>query len=163
MRISLEGMQEREILMSKSTFKKLSHTLYECKYHIVFCPKYRFRILKGEIGEYSKREFYSLAKQKELVEVNELSIQEDHVHTILTIPPKYAVSNIMGFLKGRLALSLFRRYEKIGKRFWGRHLWSRGYCVSTIGLNEEHIRKYVQFQEKQEREAEQLGLQFEDN
>jgi putative transposase len=134
MRISLEGMQEREILMGKSTFKKLSHTLYECKYHIAFCPKYRFRILEGEIAEYSRREFYSLVKQKELVEVIELNMQAEHVHVILSIPPKYAVSSIMGFLKGRLALSLFRRYERIGKRFWGRHLWSRGYCVSTIGL-----------------------------
>jgi putative transposase len=162
MRISLEGMQEREILKSKSTFKKLSHTLYECKYHIVFCPKYRFRILEGEIAEYSRREFYRLVKQKELVEVIELNMQAEHVHVILSIPPKYAVSSIMGFLKGRLALSLFRRYERIGKRFWGRHLWSRGYCVSTIGLNEDQIRRYVQWQEKQEKEAEQLGLQFED-
>jgi putative transposase len=101
-------------------------------------------------------------KQKELVEVIELNMQAEHVHVILSIPPKYAVSSIMGFLKGRLALSLFRRYERIGNRFWGRHLWSRGYCVSTIGLNEDQIRKYVQWQEKQEKEAEQLGLQFED-
>jgi putative transposase len=149
--------------MKKSTFKKLSHTLYDCKYHIVFCPKYRFKILKGEIAEYSKREIYSLLKQKELVEILELNIQPEHVHTILSIPPKYSVSSIMGFLKGRLALSLFRRYEKIGKRFWGRHLWSRGYCVSTIGLNEDQIRKYVQWQEKQEKDAEQLGLQFEND
>ena len=84
--------------MSKSTFKKLAHTLYECKYHIVFCPKYRFRILKGEIGEYSRREFYSLVKQKDLVEILELNIQEDHVHAIMSIPPKYSVSNIMGFI-----------------------------------------------------------------
>ncbi len=68
----------------------------------------------------------------------------------------------MGFLKGRLSLSLFRKYERIGKRFWGRHLWARSYCVSTVGLNEEQIRKYIQWQEKQELEAEQLGLQFED-
>ena len=149
--------------MNKSNFKKLSHTLYDCKYHIVFCPKYRFRILKGEIGEYSRREIYSLLKQKELVEVLELNIQPEHIHAILSIPPKYSVSSIMGFLKGRLALSLFRRYERIGKRFWGRHLWSRGYCVSTIGLNEDQIRKYVQWQEKKEKDAEQLGLQFEDD
>jgi len=149
--------------MSKTTFKKLSHTIYQCKYHIVFCPKYRFRILKGEVAEYAKREFYSLTKQKDLLEVEELSVQAEHIHTVLSIPPKYSVSSVMGFLKGRLSLSMFRKYERIGKRFWGRHLWSRGYCVSTIGLNEEQIRKYVQWQEKKEKESEQLGLQFEDD
>ena len=148
--------------MSKSTFKRLSHTMYECKYHIVFCPKYRHRILKGEIADYCRREIFSLVKMKDLVEVVEMNIQEDHVHTILSIPPKYSVSSLMGFLKGRLSIKMFRRYERIGKRFWGRHLWSRGYCVSTIGLNEEQIRKYVKWQEKQEKDAEQLGLQFED-
>jgi putative transposase len=114
------------------------------------------------VAEYVKREFYSLTKQKDLLEVVELSVQPDHVHTILSIPPKYSVSSILGFLKGRLSLRMFRRYERIGKRFWGRHLWTRGYCVSTIGLDEEQIRRYVQWQEKQEKEAEQLGLQFED-
>jgi putative transposase len=148
--------------MNKSTFKKLSHTMYECKYHIVFCPKYRHRILKDEIADYCRREFFSLAKMKDLVEVLEMNVQEDHVHTILSIPPKYSVSSLMGFLKGRLSIKMFRRYERIGKRFWGRHLWSRGYCVSTIGLNEDQIRKYVKWQEKQEKDAEQLGLQFED-
>ncbi len=146
----------------KSNFKKLSHTLYECKYHIVFCPKYRHRILKGEVADYCRREFFNLIRQKDQVEVLELNIQADHVHTVVSIPPKYSVSSIMGFLKGRLSLSLFRRYERIGKRFWGRHLWARGYCASTIGLNEEQIRKYVRWQEQQEMEAEQLGLQFED-
>ena len=136
--------------------------MYECKYHIVFCPKYRHRILKGEIAVYCRREIFSLVKMKDLVEVVEMNIQEDHVHTILSIPPKYSVSSLMGFLKGRLSIKMFRRYERIGKRFWGRHLWSRGYCVSTIGLNEEQIRKYVKWQEKQEKDAEQLGLQFED-
>ena len=154
-------MQERENPM-KSSFKKLSHTIYECKFHIVFCPKYRHRILKGDIAEYTRREVYSLIKQKDLVDVLELNIQPDHVHIILSIPPEYSVSNLMGFLKGRIALSLFRRYERIRKRYRGRHLWSRGFCVSTIGLDEEKIRRYVQWQEKQEKEAEQLGLEFEE-
>jgi putative transposase len=146
----------------RSNFRKLSHTLYECKYHIVFCPKYRHRILKGEVADYCRREYFNLMRQKDQVEVLELNIQADHVHTVVSIPPKYSVSSIMGFLKGRLSLSLFRRYERLGKRFWGRHLWARGYCASTIGLNEEQIRKYVRWQEQQEMEAEQLGLQFED-
>ena len=139
--------------MSKR-FKKLSHTIYECKYHIVCCPKYRHRIFKDEIREYTRGQVYVLLRQKELIEVLELNIQEDHIHLILSIPPKYTVSSVMGFLKGKLALRLFQRYEQIGKRYWGRHLWSRGYCVSTVGLDEEKIRKYVKWQEKKEKEIE---------
>ena len=137
-----------------SRFKRLSHSLYECKYHIVFCPKYRYRILKDEIGEYVRREIEQLCRQKEQVEVVELNVQSDHVHLVASIPPKYAVSEFMGYLKGKLALRLFQQYESLGRRYWGRHLWSRGYCVSTIGLDEEKIRKCVQWQEQQEKQAE---------
>jgi putative transposase len=141
-----------------SNFKKLSHTLYECKYHFVFCPKYRFRIFRDEIAEYTKGELYQLNRQKELIEMLELNVREDHIHMVVVVPPKYAVSSYMGFLKGKLALRLFRRYEAMAKRYWGRHIWSRGYCVSTVGLNEDQIRKYVRWQEKNDREAEQLRL-----
>ncbi len=143
-----------------SRFKKLSHTIYECKYHVVFCPKYRYRIFKGEIGEYTKQQVYMLCKQKELVEVLELNLQQDHIHLVMSVPPKYAVSEIMGYLKGKLSLRVFQRYEVVGKRYWGRHLWSRGYCVSTVGLTEELIRRYVRHQEKMDKEIEeqQKGL-----
>ena len=143
-----------------SRFKKLSHTIYECKYHIVFCPKYRYRIFDGQIGEYAKQQVYHLTRQKDLVEVEEINVQPDHVHTILSVPPKYSISDIMGFIKGKMSLNLFHRYENLGKRYWGRHLWSRGYCVSTIGLNEEKIRKYVRWQEHKDKEFEQLVLAF---
>jgi putative transposase len=143
--------------MSKR-FKKLSHTIYECKYHIVFCPKYRFRIFKDEVAEYSKQQIYILCHQKELVELMELSIQDDHIHVVMSIPPKYSVSSLMGYLKGKLSLRLFQRYERIGKRYWGRHLWARGYCASTVGLNEDQIRKYVKWQEKKEKEIEKKQL-----
>ncbi len=136
-------------------FKKLSHTIYECKYHVVFCPKYRHRIFTGEIREYAKQQVYVLCKQKELVEVLELNLQGDHIHLVMSIPPKYAVSGIMGYLKGKLSLRLFQRYERVGKRYWGRHLWSRGYCVSTVGLTEELIRRYVRHQEKMDKQIEQ--------
>ena len=143
-----------------SRFNKLTHTIFECKYHVVFCPKYRFKIFKDEIVEYARKEIYQLCKQKELIEVLELNIQPDYIHLIISIPPKYSVSSIMGYLKGKLTLKLFDKYEKLGKRYWGRHLWSRGYCVNIIGLNEEQIRKYVKWQEKKEKEIEhaQLGL-----
>jgi putative transposase len=135
-------------------FKKLSHSLYECKYHIVFCPKYRYRIFKETIGETVRQLIYQLCKQKEQIEVLELNVQPDHVHLVVSIAPKYSVSEFMGYLKGKMALRLFQQYESLGRRYWGRHLWARGYCVSTIGLDEEKIRKYVQWQEKQEKQVE---------
>ncbi len=145
--------------MSKR-FRKLSHSIYECKYHVVFCPKYRFRIFQGDIASYTRQQIQVLCRQKDLVEVLEINVQEDHIHVVMSIPPKYAVSSVMGFLKGKLALRLFGRYERLGKRYWGRHLWSRGYCVSTVGLDEEQIRAYVKWQERKEKQIEQqqLGL-----
>ena len=140
----------------KSRFKKLSHTLYECKYHVVMCPKYRHRIFKDEIAEYAKQQLNSLCRQKDLVEVLELNILADHIHLVVSIPPKYSVSAIMGYLKGKLSIRLFQKYERLGKRYWGQHLWSRGYCVSTVGLDEDKIRKYVKWQETKEKEVEQV-------
>jgi putative transposase len=122
----------------------------------VFGPKYRYRILKAAIGEYVRQQMYQLCKQKEEIEILEMNIQADHVHLVVTIRPKYAVAEFMGYLKGKLALRLFQQYESLGRRYWGRHLWARGYCVSTIGLEEEEIRKYVQWQEKQEKQAESV-------
>ncbi|MBW2163766.1 MAG: IS200/IS605 family transposase [Deltaproteobacteria bacterium] len=145
--------------MSKR-FKKLSHTLYECKYHIVFCPKYRFRIFDDRIGEYARQQLYFLSRQKDLVEIMDLNIQNDHIHMVASIPPKYSISSMMGFLKGKLSMNLFQRYERMGKKFWGRHLWSRGYCVSTVGLDEDKIRKYVRWQEKKDKAIEQSQLRL---
>jgi putative transposase len=143
-------------------FKKLSHSLWECKYHIVFCPKYRYRIFKNEIRQYTTNEFYRLTKQRDQTEVVEINVREDHVHLILEIPPKYSISEMVGFLKGKIASKLFYRFPTFGKTYWGRHLWARGYCVSTIGLNEDQIRTYVRWQELRERQEEthQLGLSF---
>ena len=113
------------------------------------------QIFKEEMAEYLSQEIRRLCQQKDKVEVIELNVQTDHVHIIISIPPKYSVSQLMGYLKGKLALKMFQRYERLGKRYWGRHLWTRGYCVSTIGLNEEKIRKYVKWQEKKERKIEE--------
>ena len=99
-------------------FKRLSHSIYECKYHIVFCPKYRYRILKDEIGEYARQQVYQLCGQKEQIEVLELNVQPDHVHLLVSIAPKYAVSEFMGYLKGKMALRLFHQYESLGRRYW---------------------------------------------
>lgn len=135
-------------------FRKLAHSLYECKYHIVFCPKYWYKIMQGDVAKYVTQQVYRLSNQKDGIEVLEVNVQVDHVHIVVTIPPKYAVSQYAGFLKGKLALKMFDRYPKLRQRYWGRHIWSRGYCVSTVGLDEEQIRKYVRWQTKKEREAE---------
>ena len=135
-------------------FKRLSHSLYECKYHIVFCPKYRYRILTGDVAEYVQQQVYLLCGRKEKIEVLELNVQNDHVHLVVSLAPKYAVSDFMGYLKGKMSMNLFQRYEKLGRKYWGRHLWSRGYCVSTVGLDEEKIRKYVKWQEQKEKRIE---------
>lgn len=140
-------------------FKKLSHSLYECKYHIIFCPKYCYRILKDELGAYVYREIYRLCDQKDHVEVINANVQVEHVHVILSIAPKYSVSSIMGFLKGKLALRVFATHPEVKKRLWGGKLWSRGYCVSTV-VEGEKVRKYVRWQEARDKhqEAQQKRL-----
>ena len=136
--------------MTTRRLKKLAHSLYECKYHIVFCPKYRYKILQAEVASYVTEKIYQLIGQKDGVEVLEVNVQPDHVHLILSIAPKYAVSEIMGFLKGKLALGMFDQFPDLKKRYWGCHAWSRGYCVTTVGLDEESIRQYVKWQNKKE-------------
>ena len=123
---------------------------------MIFCPKYRRRILKDEIREYARREIENLLRQKEGIEIIEMNVQSDHVHLVVWIPPKYSISEVMGYLKGKLAIRIFQRYEKLGKQFRGRHLWGRGYCVSTIGIDEQRIGEYVQWQKKKEQEIEKL-------
>jgi putative transposase len=134
-----------------SQYKRLSHSVWLCKYHIVFCPKYRYKILEGKAEVFVRNNLYRLCGQKDKVTIEEINLQPDHVHLVISIPPKYSVSEIMGFLKGKIALKLFQEQKELTKQYWGKHLWSRGYCVSTVGLNEAQIRKYVKWQ--QEREA----------
>jgi len=131
-------------------YKRLSHSVWLCTYHIVFCPKYRYGILEGKAEVFVRNEFYKLCGQKDQVTIEELNLQKDHVHMILSIPPKYAVSDIVGFLKGKTAIRLFQNQKELTRRYWGRHIWARGYCVSTIGLNETQIRKYVKWQQERE-------------
>lgn len=134
-------------------FKKLAPSLDECKYHVVFCPKYRYQILQPEVAQDVRHQIYRLCRQKDGVEGGALNVQADHVHLIGSIPPKYAVSQVMGFLKGKLALGLFDRFPQLRKRYWGQHVWSRGYCVSTVGLDEERIKKYVKWQRRKDQDA----------
>ena len=137
----------------KKQYKRLSHTIWLCTYHIVFCPKYRYEILRGKAEVLVRNYLYRLCGQKDGIEIEQINIQENHVHLILSVPPKYSISEVMGFLKGKTAIKLFQEQKELTKRYWGKHIWSRGYCVSTVGLNEEQIKKYVKWQQ----EKEQLG------
>ena len=138
-------------------YESLSHTKWECKYHVVFIPKYRRKTLYGELRPHLGEVFRNLAKQKECMIV-EGRILPDHVHMLISIPPKYAVSQIVGFIKGKSAIHLARVYGGKKRNFVGQHFWARGYFVSTVGRNEEVIREYIKNQEAQDKQLDQLSL-----
>jgi putative transposase len=143
-----------------SNFKKLSHVIYRCDYHIVWTPKYRFKLLEGLIKQLLEKDIAMLLEWQGC-EKKELNIQIDHIHLVVSVPPKLSISRLMGILKGKTAIKIFKSYPQLKQKpYWGNHFWSRGYCVDTIGLDEEKIRKYVQFQEKQEKVEEQQKLDF---
>ena len=136
-----------------SNFKRLSHSVWYCTYHIVICPKYRYRVLTGKTEMFVRNQLYQLAHQKNGMVIEEVNIQVDHVHLIISLPPKYSVSNIMGYLKGKIAIKLFSHQRELTKLYWGKHFWSRGYCVSTVGLNETQIKKYVKWQQDRDQKG----------
>ena len=125
----------------------LSHTKWTCKYHIVFTPKYRRKAIYGQYREDLREIIKTLCKYKG-VEIIEGHLMVDHVHLLLAIPPRLSVSNFMGYLKGKSALMMFERHANLKYKFGNRHFWAEGYYVSTVGLNEETIKKYIQEQEK---------------
>ena len=137
-----------------SRFSKLSHVLWHCQYHIVWVPKYRYRVLTGKVGfEVSKTiRLYAERLGCDIVEIN---IQPDQVHLLLKVPPKVSISTLLGTVKGKSALQIFKQfpYLKI-KPYWGNHFWAKGYCVDTVGVDADMIRKYVKYQEKLERNLE---------
>jgi len=141
-------------------WKKLAHVVYQCSYHIVWCPKYRFRILKGGIAKFIAETIRSLCEWK-VIEILELSVGEDHVHAVVSIPPKLSISEVVGTLKGKTAIKVFKSYPALKRKpYWGNHFWSRGYCVTTIGMDENKIRRYVKYQEEKERLEEDQRQEF---
>ena len=138
-------------------FKKLAHAVWKCKYHLVWCPKYRFRILKGDIGK-SVRDILKQLCEWKGIEILAGNVQADHIHLVLTIPPKHSVSDLVGFLKGKSAIKVFDMHPELKRRYWGRHFWAKGYCVSTVGLDEEEIKKYVKSQLNKDKNIDQLKL-----
>ena len=141
-------------------WRKQSHVVYQCVHYIVWCPKYRYRILKGEVGKFVENTVRMICEWKD-ADILEMSVQEDHVHLVVSNPPKVSISELMGILKGKTAIKLFKSYPAMKKKpYWGNHFWSRGYCVSTIGLDEEKIRRYVKYQEDRERQEEGEQQEF---
>ena len=143
-------------------WKKQSYVVYQCSYHVVWCPRYRLRILEGAVAKHVEERIRAICEWKH-VEVQELKVMADHVHLVVSVPPRIAISELMGFLKGKTAIGLFKTYKNLRQKpYWGNHFWSRGYCVTTIGLDEEKIRRYVRYQEENERleekEREETGL-----
>ena len=143
-----------------SKYKKLSHVVYKCDYHIVWTPKYRYRVLFGEVKSLVENDIRMLCGRKG-VEVQEMNVQIDHVHVVVSIPPKVSVSVLMGTLKGKLAIKLFKSYPNLKQKpYWGNHFWSRGYFVTTVGVDEEIIRRYVKHQEKEDKQEEAQRQNF---
>ena len=138
-------------------YESLSHTKWECKYHVVFIPKCRRKTLYGDLRRYLGDVFRDLARQKES-KIEEGHLMPDHVHMLLAIPPKYAVSQVVGYIKGKSAIHLARVYGKRKRNFVGQHFWARGYFVSTVGRDEQMIREYIRNQEKVDERLEQMKL-----
>ena len=137
--------------------QSLSHSKWECKYHIVWIPKYRRKKLFGELRKELGQVLRELARQKES-EIIEGHLLSDHVHMLISIPPKYSVAQVVGYIKGKSAIWIARTYGRRQRNFTGEHFWARGYYVSTVGRDEQVIRAYIQQQEKEDQRLEQLNM-----
>jgi putative transposase len=135
----------------------LNHTKWECKYHVVFIPKCRRKVLYKELRGHLGEVFRQLAKQKES-RIEEGHLMPDHVHMMIAIPPKHAVSQVIGYIKGKSAIHLARVYGERKKNFVGQHFWARGFYVSTVGRDENAVRKYIREQEDEDKRLDQMGL-----
>ena len=141
-----------------TNYRSLNHTKWACQYHVVFIPKYRKKAIYGELRQHLGDVFRRLAKQRES-EVEEGHLMVDHVHIMLSIPPKYSVAQVIGYLKGKSAIHIAREFARRPRNFVGQHFWARGYFVSTVGRDERAVRTYIQEQEREDRRIEQLRLE----
>ena len=138
-------------------YQSLAHTKWDCKYHVVFIPKKRKKAIFGAIRKHLGTVLHELAGQKEC-QILEGHLMSDHVHMCISIPPKYSVSNVVGYIKGKSAISIARRFMGRSRNFSGESFWARGYYVSTVGLDEEMVRAYISHQEKEDEHYDQLRL-----
>ena len=141
--------------MSQTQNNHLNHSTWQCKYHVVFTPKYRKKMLYGMIRQDLQGAFHRLAKQKECV-IEEGFLMPDHVHMLISIPPKHSVSKVIGFLKGKSSIWVAQNIKGKQQNFVGHKFWARGYFVSTVGADEKTIRAYIQNQEKEDRRIDDL-------
>ena len=135
--------------------ESLCHTRWDCKYHIVWIPKYRRKVLYGRLRRELVDVFHDLARQKDS-RILEGHLQPDHIHMLISIPPKYSVAQVVGFMKGKSAIHIARVCLGQRKNYNGMHFWARGYYVSTVGADEEVIRNYIRNQEKEDQKLEAL-------
>jgi putative transposase len=140
-------------------YESLSHTKWECKYHVIFIPKYRRKVLYGQLRQYLGEVFRKLAEQKQS-RIEEGHLMSDHVHMMIAIPPKHAVSQVVGYIKGKSAIHIARTYGERKRNFVGQHFWARGYFVSTVGRDEAVVRDYIRRQEAEDRRIDQLNLNY---
>ena len=138
-------------------YRNLNHSRWECKYHVVFIPKYRRKVLYGDLRKELVEVFRRLAEQRQSI-IEEGHLMRDHVHMLISIPPKYAVSQVIGYIKGKSAIHIARTYGKRKRNFVGQHFWARGYFVTTAGQDEEAVREYIRHQEREDRRMDQLHL-----
>ena len=138
-------------------YESLSHSRWECKYHVVFIPKCRRRTLYEQLRQHLGEVFRRLAEQKES-RIEEGHLMSDHVHMMISIPPKYAVSQVIGYIKGKSAIHLARVYGERKRSFVGQNFWARGYFVSTVGRDEEVIHEYIRNQEREDKRLDQMNL-----
>ena len=141
----------------QNDYRSQSHTKWECKYHVVFIPKYRRKALYAELRKDLGEVFHRLAEHRDS-RVEEGHLMPDHVHMMLSIPPKYAVSQVVGFMKGKSAIHIARTWFGRRRNFVGQHFWARGFFVSTVGADEMVVRQYIRDQETEDRRIEQLNL-----
>ena len=141
------------------TVESLNHSVWDCKYHVVFIPKCRRRTLYVQLRQHLGEVFKQLAAQKEC-RIDEGHLMGDHVHMMISIPPKYSVSQVVGYIKGKSAIHLARVYAERKRSFVGQHFWARGYYVSTVGRDEAVIRNYIRNQEKEDERLDQLKLEY---
>ena len=138
-------------------FQNLSHAVWDCKYHLVWIPKYRKKVLYGELRRHLGSILRELAMQKES-RVLEGHLMPDHIHMLVSIPPKYSVAQVVGFIKGKIAIQIARTFSGRKRNFTGQHFWARGYFVSTVGRDETVIREYIKKQEQEDRRLDQLDM-----
>ena len=137
--------------------QSLSHTKWECKYHVVWIPKCRQKVLYGRLRQHLGELLRDLAKQQGC-QILEGHLRPDHIHILISIPPKVSVSKVIGFIKGKSAIAIARTYVGRRKNFAGQSFWARGYYVSTVGADEESVRAYIQNQSEEDKRLDQLNL-----